>query len=295
MGRAGVIAAALALASALVPAIAGASANGRLAYSASAGGASSQVFSVSPGGGDPLQITHEADGAAHPDWSPDGRFVAFDVGGTRLAVAAADGTGERFVTTEVNATDPSWSPDASRLAFTGVDYDVNGNPEDTSLYVTQADGSNYVRIGPGSEPDWSPRGDWIVYRSNPARSGGCAGIWRMRSDGSDDGPLAPGTPNGASCLGGGSDPSFSPDGRRVAFVSAGGSAIYTASLHGGRKRRVVRDARPKTSPVFSPDGREIVYSTSGPGAGLWMVAAGGGRPRRIASGGGQLAWQPLPG
>jgi TolB protein len=186
--------------------------------------------------------------------------------------------------------DPSWSPDSSQLVFTGVQYDQNGNPEDMSLYVTQADGSNYVRVGYGSQPDWSPTGDWIVYLSNPASSGGCAGIWRVRPDGSDNGPVAPGATDGGACTGGGFDPSFSPTGRRVAFVSGDRRTIYTTSVHGGNKHRVIHDASAKSSPVFSPDGRTIVYSTSG---GLWKVRAKGGRPTRIgAAADAYLAWQP---
>jgi WD40-like Beta Propeller Repeat len=249
---------------------------GQLAYSA---GAPSQIFTVGPSGGAPRQITHDAGGAAHPDWSPDGRSVAYDVGGARIAIAGADGSGEHLVTVDMSAIDPSWSPDARQLAFTGVEYDENGNPETTSLYVTQADGSNYVRIGPGSQPDWSPRADWIVYMSNPARTDGVAGIWRMHSDGTGNGVVAKA----------GSDPSFAPNGKHVVFVSGDGRGIYTVSLHGGTKHRVVRDARAKSSPVYSPDGRSIVYSA---GDALWKVAVKGGRPKRIASGGGQLSWQP---
>jgi TolB protein len=253
-----------------------ASAAQRLAFSA---GAPSQIFTVGAHGGRPQQITHDAGGAAHPDWSPNGRLVAYDVGGARIAIANAAGGGERFVTVEMSAIDPSWSPDSSQLAFTGVQYDQSGAPEDTSLYLTQADGSNYMRIGDGSEPDWSPRGDWIVYRSNPARSGGRAGIWRVHADGSGNGLVA----------GSGSTPSFAPNGRRVVFVSANGRAIYTTSLHGGIRHVVVRDARTKSSPVYSPNGRSIVFSTSG---GLWKVSAKGGHAKRIAAGGGAPSWQP---
>lgn len=265
-----------------------ASAASRLAYSA---GSPSQVFTVGPNGGAAQQITHEAAGAAHPDWSPDGRFVAYDVGGRRIAVSDATGAGERIITINQSGIDPTWSPDASQLAFTGVEYDENGNPETTSIYVTQADGSNYVRIGNGSEPDWSPKSEWIVYRSNPANSDGCPGIRRMRSDGTDNRSVAPGYLNGdgSTCSGGGADPSFSPDGKRVAFVSPDGTTIFTVSLYGGSQHRVVRDAAPKSSPVFSPDGRSIVYSTAN---GLWRVKAKGGKPKRIANVAGPVAWQP---
>jgi Tol biopolymer transport system component len=282
--RALVTAAFAALCVGLLPSSAAAA--GRLAFAAS-NGPSSQVFTVAHGGTS-QQITHDATGAQHPDWSPDGRSIAYDVGATWLAIANANGTGERRLSVDISAMDPSWSPDASHLAFTGVQYDENGNAEDTWIYVTATDSSSKQNIGPGSEPDWSPRGDWIVYRSTPARSGGCAGIWRMRPDGSDNAPVVPGNLNGSTCSGGGSDPSFSPNGKRVAFVSGDGRAIYTTSLHGGKRHRVVRDARTKTSPVFSPDGKRIAYSAD---SGLWMVKAKGGRPKRIASGSGYLTWR----
>ena len=256
----------LVLAFSAAPALAG-----ELAYSA---GSPSQVFVVGPNGGPTRQITHEPSGAAHPDWSRDGRLVAFDVGGRRIAVTNADGSGERLITIDTSAIDPSWSPGASQLVFTGPEYDENGNPENTYLYVTQADGSNYARIGNGSEPDWSPAGNWIVYRSNPASSGGTS------------------APNGCSrrthgFSNGGAK--FTRDGKRVVFVSSDGRTIFTSSIHGGRKRRVVRDASLKSSPVYSPDGRAIVYSTT---AGLWKVSVKGGRPRRISTVGGVVAWQP---
>jgi Tol biopolymer transport system component len=266
-------------------------ANGRIAYSASGGG---QVFSIGPRGGRPTQLTHDPTGAAHPDWSRDGRLLAFDIGGRQLAVTAADGSGQRTVPVSVNAIDPSWSPNSAQLAFTGVEYDQNGNPETASLYVTNADGSNYVRIGPGSEPAWSPRGDWIAYLSNPARTDGCAGIWRMHSDGTGNAPVIPAFAKGAGCTGGGFDPSFAPNGRRIAYVSADGRSIFTAGLSGRGRHRVVRDSRAKASPVYSPDGRSIAYSTSGPGAGLWVVSAKGGKPKRISRGTGSVAWQPRP-
>jgi Tol biopolymer transport system component len=270
MRRAGVLATLL-LALSASPALAG-----ELAYSA---GAPSQVFTIGTHGGPARQITHDAAGAAHPDWSRDGRHVAYDVGGQRIAVANGDGSGEHLITIDTSAIDPSWSPDSSQLVFTGPEYDENGQPENTYLYVTQAGGSNYVRIGNGSEPDWSPAGNWIVYRSNPASSGGTAGIWRVRPDGSENDPV----------VASGSDPSVSADGKRVVYVSADGTAIYTTSIHGGRKHRVVRDASVKGSPVFSPSGRAIVYSTAN---GLWKVSVKGGRAKRIAGAGGFVAWQP---
>jgi Tol biopolymer transport system component len=249
---------------------------------------------MNAGGGDVRQLTHDPVGAGHPDWSPDGRSIAYDSGGHFLTVAAADGSGAHTVTTDISVSDPTWAPDANTLAFTGVEYDENGNVENSSLYVVAADGSIDHRIGPGSEPDWSPQSDWIVYLSNPARTGGCAGIWKMRSDGTGNSPVVPAYEDAGACSGGGDQPSFSPDGKRIVYVSADRRAIYTIGLNGHHRKLVYRDARAKSSPVFSPDGKRIAYSTPGSGTSTWTARASGGHVRRAAGGSDQLAWQPLP-
>ena len=264
-------------------------ANGRLAYVAG-----NQVFTMTAGGGDVRQLTHDPVGAGHPDWSPDGRSIAYDTGGRFLTVSAADGSGAHAVTTDISALDPTWSPDAKTIAFTGVEYDENGNVENSSLFVVAADGSVDHRIGPGSEPDWSPRRDWIAYVSNPARTGGCAGIWKMHSDGTRNSPVVAAHEDAGACTGGGDQPSFSPDGKRVVYLSADRRSIYTIGLGGHHRKLVFRDARVKSSPVFSPDGKRIAYSTVGGGTSTWTASAKGGRARRAASGGSdQLAWQPV--
>jgi Tol biopolymer transport system component len=113
----------------------------------------------------------------------------------------------------------------------------------------------------------------------------------MHSDGTGNAPVAPANRNGSVCSGGGVDPSFSPDGRRIAYVSTDGHSIYTVNLHGRGRHLVRRDSAPKASPVFSPDGKQIAYSVAG--SGIWTVSARGGRPHRIGGGTGYVAWQPL--
>ena len=265
-----------------------AGANGRIAYVAN-----NQVFTMAANGGDVHQLTHDPVGAGHPDWSPDGRSLAYDSAGHFLTVAAADGSGAHTVTTDISVSDPTWAPDARTLAFTGVEYGENGGIENTSLYVVAADGSVDHRIGPGSEPDWSPRSDWIAYVSNPARTGGCAGIWRMHSDGTGSSPVVPAYEDAGACAGGGDQPSFSPDGKRIVYLSADRKSIYTIGLGGHHRKLVFRDARAKSSPVFSPDGKRIAYSGAGGGTSTWTASAKGGHVRRAAGGSDQLAWQPL--
>jgi TolB protein len=60
-------------------------------------------------------------------------------------------------------------------------------------------------------------------------------------------------------------PAWSPDGRRLAYVSFEGnqSAIYVQTLRTGTRERVSARAGVNASPVFSPDGRRLALTLSG--------------------------------
>ena len=88
-----------------------------------------------------------------PDWSPDGRRIAYESGGD-ITVMNADGTGA-VVITQGPAEDfgPAWSPDGTEIAFVSVRDDGQ------HVYVVGADGSSerpVVTDGKIAVPDWSP-------------------------------------------------------------------------------------------------------------------------------------------
>jgi WD40-like Beta Propeller Repeat/Lysyl oxidase len=90
----------------------------------------------------------------------------------------------------------------------------------------------------------------------------------------------------------GSDPAWSPDGRRLAFVApgAGGAGdVFVADADGKHKGRITRTDRvAEASPSWSPDGRHLVVERGGR---LIVLRADGGAERRLGVGL-EPAWSP---
>jgi len=124
-------------------------------------------------------------------WSPDGRRLAFSrtsgdgKAGTlhnELDVIGVDGKGAR--TLAVNQapygarTEPSWSPDGTRIAFKLDEFRL--------ATVSVAGGRSTPLTRPGrdvadSDPIWSPDGRWIAFARFPAR--GTSDVWLVRPNG----------------------------------------------------------------------------------------------------------------
>jgi Tol biopolymer transport system component len=104
------------------------------------------------------------------------------------------------------------------------------------------------------------------------------------------------------------EPTFSPDGRTIAYVSDrdGNFEIYLQQIAGGPAINLTKDPGDDVQPAFSPDGREIAFVASRGGAtpvraaprlphvggGIWIMPALGGAPRRIVAKGNFPSWTP---
>jgi dipeptidyl aminopeptidase/acylaminoacyl peptidase len=87
-----------------------------VAYTAEAAGAR-QLFTVSLRGGYPTQLTASDKPVSDPQWSPDGRRLAY-VRDEEIWVVEVDGTRlTRLVARPGRGREPRWSPDGHRIAF----------------------------------------------------------------------------------------------------------------------------------------------------------------------------------
>jgi Tol biopolymer transport system component/DNA-binding winged helix-turn-helix (wHTH) protein len=123
-----------------------------------------------------------------PDYSPDGRMIAFTSGrsgNNAIWVCESDGSKPRLLHScgpYVTGT-PRWSPDGRWVAFDSRSCapGADGNPD---IYLISADGGQPVRLtndqAEDVAPSWSRDGRWIYFSSN---RGGSMQIWKMPAAG----------------------------------------------------------------------------------------------------------------
>ncbi len=88
------------------------------------------------------------------------------------------------------------------------------------------------------------------------------------------------------------DPTFSPDGRFIAYSSnrGGNLDIWVQPVAGGDAVPVTRSAADDTQPSWSPDGSMIVFRSDRDGGGLYLVPALGGAEHLLVSSGILPSW-----
>jgi Tol biopolymer transport system component len=179
---------------------------------------------------------------------------AFDI-----YIANTDGTGFKQLTQDGEATNPSWSPDGSKIVCS-----ASGG-----IAIVNADGSSQTMLVKGSatEPSWSPDGKWIAFTRETQPGGGGWAICVIKPDGSGLKRLTDGS---------GKDiyPSWTADGR-ISFGRSTKNKVYTVKLDGSGLAPQGRFVG-----VLSPDGsrramakgdRVLVMPVSGGGTAVTVL------------------------
>jgi TolB protein len=114
-----------------------------------------------------------------------------------------------------------------------------------------------------SYPRWSPDGTKIIFEyvtNEHSKDSPAISIFTINPDGSDMNDLIG---DGATYHGLRQDPAWSPDSKKVAFVtyenSKDSTNIYIMDANGTNIARITDSPYAKRQPVFSPDGTQICY------------------------------------
>jgi dipeptidyl aminopeptidase/acylaminoacyl peptidase len=205
------------------------------------------IWTMRRDGSAPRQVTAGQVVDRQPAWSPDGRTIAFARNGAILVVDAAGGEPRPLASGPFYALNPSWSPDGRVLVY------AHDSGTGAFLTVVQSDGTGARPLTRGTDPAWSPQGDWIAFvaRLNERRNA----IYVIRPNG-----------EGLTRLTG---PSISPHTSDPACTEAGTPRADT--LPGTAERDF----------ACALAGNDIVRT----GAGADTVLGGPGRDRLIPGGG----------
>ncbi len=248
----------------------------------STGGLSIDLGAVPSGPGTPLTTDPTE---TEPAFSPDGELIAFAydsdvVGGTGpygIATIHADGAGLVRLTEERHDSSPAFSPDGSLVAF-----DRRG-----SIFVIGVDGTGLREVtedhgGKDRQPTFTPDGEQIVFtRTYVSKKTGhrTSGLYSVPVGGGRISVFLDSHSAEA-------DPTFSPDGKLLAYDDEG--FLVLADADGSHRRRLFGHERTSAEdPAFSPDSRYLTclaVTIGHPGIEEAIVVASlGSKPRVLGA------------
>lgn len=241
----------------------------------------SDLFVIRPDAAVPIRLTNDGASNRHPALSPDGRQVAFtsDRGGNHdiWVMPVTGGTPRQLTDHPADDDNPSWSPDGQQIAFDSTRHDPAGD-----IYRMPATGGPAVRLttdpAADTQPAWSPDGQLVAFtttRFGTASTPPTRAVVTVPATGGTATRVTP------TAIGDAAEPAWSPDGRRLAFVSGrddpsgdvfvlDGTRVVPVATHPGRAER---------HPVWR--GAQVVYTTinGGETEDVWSTDPSGGDRR----------------
>lgn len=190
---------------------------------------------------------------------------------------------KRIASDQYYNTFPSFSPDGRKVVYCSARRDTNGDNiinalDNRMIMVVDVDGKNEIKVVDdkfyNAFPRFSPDGKKIVFasrrrdvpRDESGLSYGYTGIYVVDIVTGKEQQVV-------SDLFHNKYPSFSPDGKRILYLSRkakeeegyedtfGHSGVYLVDIDGKNAEEIVPPIYENTFPSFSRDGRKIVYAS----------------------------------
>ena len=230
------------------------------------------------------------------DVSPDGRTLAFDLLGDIYTMPASGGTPSRIAEGLPFETQPRFSPDGRRIAFTS---DRGGGD---NIWIMNLDGSDKRQLTKEdfrllNQPSWSPDGRFIAAKKHftTGRSLGTGEVWLYHVSGGAGVQLVKkSSEQHQKELG---EPIFAPDGKHIYYtrnITPGPIFEYAQDSNGrifdieryeietGETETAVGGVGGSVRPTPSPDGKKIAFvRREGTRSKLYVKDFGSGEERKI--------------
>ncbi len=176
---------------------------------------------------------------------------------------------------------PDWSPDGEYLAYVSTHNPVGG---DRVLAIRSLETGQVRELRPSLRAfnwlRWSPDGRSFIAQGRDFQ--GRQGVYRIDAETGEAVPIAVRSPGGGFQL-----PQWSPDGKRIYYLSSivdtAEQALIERDLGAGTERELIRRKFLGT-PAVLPDGRHIAIRGSdlpSKGWSVLLIPAAGGEPREL--------------
>lgn len=265
-----------------------------------------QLFALSPTTGRVRQLTHLQGGAFDPDYSPNGRHIAFDRrfqnGPDAAFTIRFDGSNPTRIPIACSGQclgidEPNWARSGHSIAFGrafGPIVKDNASTLELATAGLSGAGDRVIRTfglkATGTEPHgavWSPNGRMlaVTIQNTTKKPVKASAIYLISANGKTVRRLTPRKLDAGN-------PDWAPNGKRIVFNSfyegQSESELYTIRPDGTGMHRIRKEKKNNYAfdPVWSPDGGRIafVHTSRKTLPHIWSIGADGKKLRQETHG-----------